>query len=71
MKKNRFLEEFEKIRVQLWNYSLFLTKNRQNAYDIMSDSIYSTLKNLDSNRDDNSLKSFLPLNLLPSPLLQI
>lgn len=59
MKKNRFLEEFEKIRVQLWNYSLFLTKNRQNAYDIMSDSIYSTLKNLNSIRDDNSLKSFM------------
>lgn len=59
MKKNKFLEEFEKIRVQLWNYSLFLTKNRQNAYDIMSDSIYSTLKNLDSIRDDNSLKSFM------------
>jgi RNA polymerase sigma-70 factor (ECF subfamily) len=59
MKKNKFLEEFEKIRVQLWNYSLFLTKNRQNAYDIMSDSIYSTLKNLNSIRDDNSLKSFM------------
>lgn len=59
MKKKIFLEEFEKIRVPLWNYALFLCKNRQNAYDIMSDSIYNTLNNLKSINDDNALKSFM------------
>jgi RNA polymerase sigma-70 factor (ECF subfamily) len=59
MKKKEFLEQFEDIRVSLWNYSLFLTKNRQNAYDIMSDSIYNTLKNLKSINKKSALKSYL------------
>lgn len=59
MTKKEFLKQFEEIRIPLWNYSLFLTKNRQNAYDIMSETILNSFKNLKTINDKTVLKSYM------------
>jgi RNA polymerase sigma factor (sigma-70 family) len=57
--KDKFLGLFEPVYDSLWRFILSTARNRQDAKDILSESILLTYSNIGKLRNESSFKSFI------------
>lgn len=59
VKLREFALKIHALYPDLLNYAIYLTKDKYQAEDLLSNAVYSALKNADSYKEGNSLKSYL------------